>query len=130
MRVEDLQGIMSGAGTLRHGYQVVWNGTRASASGTPYLASDEIPATPRPTETRRLLAVLRSKLKASLMAEMSANGPQTIRSLSERVGGRFGAVKLAVYNLKKSGHVCECGSVTVQGRNFGGRAVKLYGLSA
>lgn len=130
MRVEELQEQMAGAGTLRHGFAVVWNGTRASASGTPYLATDELPATPRPTATRQRLAVLRSELKSALMDEIRANGPQTIRALAGRVGGRFEAVKLAIYNLKKSGHVCERGSVTVPIPKFGGRVVKLYGLSS
>mgnify|MGYP000352463110 CR=1 FL=1 len=130
MRVEDLQEQMSGAGTLRHGYQVVWNGTTGSASGTPYLATDELPATPVLTETRAAIVVLRSTLRSAILAEIEARGPQTIRALAIAVRGRYESVKLAVYNMKKAGYVREQGQTTIRVDRFGDRLVKLYGLAS
>lgn len=130
MRIEDLQDKLHGNGTLAGGYAVVWNGTRDSASGTPYLASDETPADPGAPPYVEPVAKFRSALRSAVVDTLSTRGPMTIRALTDHLHGSHESVKQCVYNLVKLGHLAECGTVTVPVRKFSARAVKLYGVAA
>lgn len=130
MRLEDLQATHDAVKPLRPEYTVLWNGTRDSASGTPYLASDETPAYPGAPPYVEPVAKFRSALRSAVVDTLSTRGPMTIRALTDHLHGSHESVKQCVYNLVKLGHLAECGTVTVPVRKFSARAVKLYGVVA
>lgn len=130
MRLEDLQATHDAVKPLRPEYTVLWNGTRESASGTPYLATDELPAVDGGVVFVEPLAKFRSALRCAVVESLAAHGPMTIRALTDHLHGSHESVKQCVYNLVKLGHLAECGTVTIPVRKFGARAVKLYGVTA
>ena len=132
MRIEDLQAQLYGAGTLAHGYVVVWNGTRDSASGTPYLDSHEVPAVadapPREPES---VPPFKSALRCAVVAALEAHGPMTIRALTDHLHGSLEAVKQCVYNMVKGGYLVEYGAAAPPVKQFGrGRPSKLFGVAS
>lgn len=130
MRLEDLQATHDAVKPLRPEYTVLWNGTRDSASGTPYLASDETPADPGAPPYVEPVAKFRSALRSAVVDTLSTRGPMTIRALTDHLHGSHESVKQCVYNLVKLGHLAECGKETMPARKYSGRTVKLYGVAA
>lgn len=105
------------------GYQVVWNGTRASASGTPYLATDEVPsAPPAPRPVVRVTA--------RIAAHLAAQGPSTVREIAEALGESLFRINSSICNMRKLGKVVSMGHRRVVVRQFGVRLVAVYGVPA
>ena len=149
MRVEDLQDQLHGDGTLRSGYVVVWNGTRDSASGTPYLDSSEVPAVadaahssdrPTPAGGRRArppwravepMPRFKSALRCAVVELLTTHGPMTTRALTEHLHGSHDAVKQCVYNMVKGGYLVDMGRAVATDKKFGrGQPPKLFGVAA
>lgn len=132
MTLEGLQDQLHGDATLRHGYAIHWNGTRDSVSGTPYLASSEVPAVPNdappPFEPR---PKFKSALRCAVVGSLTARGPMTIRALADHLRGSHQRVKQCVYNMVKGGYLEEHGRAPESAQKFGrGRPPKLYRVAA
>lgn len=132
MRVEDLQDQLHGDGTLRSGYVVVWNGTRDSASGTPYLDSSEVPAVAdAPWRAVEPMPRFKSALRCAVVELLTTHGPMTTRALTEHLHGSHDAVKQCVYNMVKGGYLVDMGRAVATDKKFGrGQPPKLFGVAA
>lgn len=125
MRVEDLQGQLHGDGTLRGGYVVVWDGTRASASGTKYLdADDQVAAAPSKVDGRGL--TLRDRVRA----QFEDFGRATIREVATEIGADLFRVNATVSNMRKSGELVCVAHRRMDVPKFGIRMVAVYELAS
>ena len=132
MRIEDLQAQLHGDGTLRSGYVVVWNGTRDSASGTPYLDSSEVPAVAdAPPRAPEAVPRFKSALRCAVVELLTTHGPMTTRALTEHLHGSHDAVKQCVYNMVNGGYLVDMGKAVAPDKKFGrGQPPKLFGVAA
>lgn len=131
MRLEDLQATHDAVKPLRPEYTVLWNGTRDSASGTPYLASDETPADPGAPPYVEPVAKFRSALRSAVVDTLSTRGPMTIRALTDHLHGSHEAVKQCVYNMVKGGYLVDMGKAVAPDKKFGrGQPPKLFGIAS
>lgn len=125
MRIEDLQAQLHGDGTLRSGYVVVWNGTRDSASGTPYLdADDQVAAVPSKVDGRGL--TLRDRVRA----QFEDFGRATIREVATQIGADLFRVNATVSNMRKSGELVLVRHRRIEVPKFGARMVAVYGIAS
>lgn len=125
MSVEDLQHRLYGDGTLRGGYVVVWDGTRASASGTKYLdADDQVAAVPSKVDGRGL--TLRDRVRA----QFEDFGRATIREVATEIGADLFRVNATVSNMRKSGELVCVAHRRMDVPKFGIRMVAVYELAS
>lgn len=110
------------------GYQVVWNGTRASASGTPYLSADDAPLMVGP-ELRTRKPAGRS-LTAAMLDWIESFGPSTIGEIANGLEIEMFRVNASICNLKKRGAVVVVEHRRVVVRKFGARLVAVYGVAS
>ena len=126
MRIEDLQDKLHGNGTLAGGYAVVWNGTRASASGTKYLDADDY--TPRGAEA--VAVELRDRpLTLVLLDWLESHGPKTVRELTNEMQVDFSRVNSAVASLHTRKAIAIVERRTLHVEKFGPRSVAVWGLA-
>ncbi len=125
MSVEDLQQRLYGNGTLRGDYVVVWDGTRASASGTKYLdADDQVAAVPSKVDGRGL--TLRDRVRA----KFEDFGRATIREVATEIGADLFRVNATVSNMRKSGELVCVAHRRMDVPKFGIRMVAVYELAS
>ena len=104
------------------GYDVVWDGTRASRSGTPYLAAEQF--TPEPSAAKPIARGLTD----GVLDWLESFGPATIRELADALGFTTSQVNSSILCLKKRGAVAVVDQRPVMVRKFGVRLVAVYGV--
>lgn len=109
-------------------YEVIWNGTRASACGSPYLAADAAPLLPAPELKVRKPAG--RALTALMLDWIESFGPSTIREIADGLEVEMFKVNASICNLKKRGAVVVVDQRRVVVRKFGVRLVAVYGVPA
>ncbi len=125
MRIEVLQDKLHGNGTLAGGYAVVWNGTRASASGTKYLDADDF----RPPSTPAAPVDMRERPTTALVLDwLKSHGPATIRELADALEVDIVRVNSAVASLRLRKAAKIVGYRTMIVEKFGPRTVAIWGL--
>lgn len=111
-------------------YQVVWDGTTRSASGSRYLSVDagcEPPPSslaPAPVDPPpiRFVELVRDAL--------AARGPMTVRELADTLGTGILKTNSALCNLKKQAAVVVVDQVPIVVKAFGPRMRAVYGLAS
>lgn len=107
-------------------YEVIWNGTRASACGSPYLAAEQFTPAPGADQPKPIA----HGISACVLDWLESLGPATVRELADGIGLNTFQINSAILTLKKRGLVVVVDQRRVTVRQFGARLVAVYGVPA